>query len=252
MMNDPTGFFSDKVEQYVRYRPSYPAEVVELLVRECGLGAEAVVADVGSGPGNLARLFLERGLQVYGVEPNLEMREAGERLLADFAGFVSLAGTAEATGLPGASVDLVTAGQAFHWFDVKRARAEFRRILQPPHWVALVWNERRADASAFLAALDQVLAAYVTGDVWRRDAADVGTLRAFFGTGGHRVASFDNRQVFDYTGLCGRVMSSSYAPPPGDARHDELLRQLRELFDAHEREGTVTFEYDTKVYYGCL
>jgi SAM-dependent methyltransferase len=240
------------VEHYIRYRPSYPAAILDLLTRECGLTAESVVADIGSGPGNLARLFLERGLRVYGVEPNQEMRAAGERLLADFPSFTSVASTAEATGLPEASVDLVTAGQAFHWFDLARASAEFRRILRRPRWVALVWNERRTHSSPFLAALDQLLAPYVTNEHWRRDAADADVLDALFGAGGYLVASFDNRQEFDLDGLRGRVMSSSYAPLPGDPRHEELLRQLRETFDAYEQDGKVAFEYDSKVYYGRL
>lgn len=251
-MSDPTTYFSDRVENYMRYRPSYPRAVFDLLSRECGLGEQSVVADVGSGTGNLARLLLERGLRVYGVEPNQEMRAAGERLLADFPGFTSLAGAAEATGLPDASVDLVTAGQAFHWFDVARAGAEFRRILRLPRWVALVWNERRTHSSPFLTALDQVLAPYVTNEAWRRESAHLETLDAFFGAGGYRVATFDNQQAFDVAGLCGRVLSSSYAPLPGDPRHAELLRQLRETFAAYERDGTVTFEYDSRVYYGRL
>ena len=155
-MTDSTTYFSGRVESYVRYRPSYPPAIIDLLVEDCGLSRDWIVADIGSGPGNLTRLFLDYGARVYAVEPNQEMREAGERLLGALPGFTSVDGTAEATGLPEASVDLVTAGQAFHWFDSQRAGTEFRRILRPPQWVALVWNERRNGSSPFLTALRSV------------------------------------------------------------------------------------------------
>jgi SAM-dependent methyltransferase len=256
LMTDPTTYFSGRVEYYLRYRPSYPPAIIDLLRRECGLMDDWVVADMGSGPGNLARLFVDRCARVYGVEPNQEMRGAGERLLRAAPGFVSVAGTAEATSLPAASVDLVIAGQAFHWFDPARAGAEFKRILRPPRWVALVWIERGARASPVLAALDQILARYVPNqaETWRRrrEATDHATLSAFFAATGYRLATFDSQQVFDFEGLCGWILSSSFVPLPGEPGHGELVRQLREMFDAHERGGTVTVEDDTKVYYGCV
>ncbi len=251
-MTDSTTYFSGRVESYIRYRPSYPPAIIDLLVEDCGLSRDWIVADIGSGPGNLTRLFLDYGARVYAVEPNQEMREAGERLLGALPGFTSVDGTAEATRLPEASVDLVTAGQAFHWFDSQRAGAEFRRILRPPQWVALVWNERRNGSSPFLTALDQFLARYVRSVTQRREAGSADALQEFFAPGTYREATFDNQQVFDFAGFCGRVMSSSYAPLPGEPGHTELLEQLRALFDTHEDGGTVTFEYETQVYYGRL
>jgi hypothetical protein len=184
------------------------------------------------------------------------MREAGERALGAVPGFVSIAGTAEATGLPEASVDLVIAGQAFHWFDRARAGAEFKRILRAPRWAALVWVERGTHASPLLAALDQVLARYVPNQAEarcrRRDATDNATLSAFFASTGYHRATFDSRQGGDFDWLCGRILSSSFVPLPGEPGHAELLRHLRKTFDAHERGGTVTFEDDTNVYYGRL
>jgi ubiquinone/menaquinone biosynthesis C-methylase UbiE len=141
-MQDPTQRFSDRVENYVRYRPTYPQVVVETLAVECHLTTASIIADIGSGTGILTKLFLDNGNRVL-VEPNREMREAGERLLVDCAGFTSIAATAESTTLPDHSVDFVTAGQAFHWFDREKARAEFTRILKPGGWVVLVWNDRR-------------------------------------------------------------------------------------------------------------
>jgi SAM-dependent methyltransferase len=252
-MIDPTERFSDRVDNYVRYRPAYPPAVLDIL-QPCGLTRDWVIADVGSGPGHLTRLFLAHGNSVFGVEPNRPMREAGERLLAGYAGFVSIAGAAEATTLDAASVDLVTAGQAFHWFDPQRARAEFARILRPPRWVALIWNERRQDTTPFLAAYARLVREYATND--RRgqqgEAVAPTVLETFFGPGGYRAARVPNAQVFDFDGLRGRLLSSSYAPMAGYPRHAAMLGELRQLFDAHQADGVVTVEYDTEVYVGCV
>ena len=150
-MTDPKQRFSGRVEDYARYRPGYPRGVLDLLTSECGLTRDAVVADVASGTGLLAELFLENGNRVFGVEPNSEMRRAGERYLEGYELFTSVAGAAEATTLETSSVDFVVVGQAFHWFDPGPTRAEFVRVLRPGGWVALLWNDIRGGASPFLA-----------------------------------------------------------------------------------------------------
>lgn len=252
-MIDPTKRFSSRVENYIKYRPGYPPAVLDLLREQCGLTPASVVADVGSGTGILSELFLRNGNRVFAVEPNPEMRAAGERLLRDYPNFTSVDGTAEATTLPDRSVDFVTAGQAFHWFDPRRARAEFARILRPGGWVALIWNDRRIDSSPFLQAYEQLLRRYSldyrTVDHKHIDAA---VLRPFFGPAGYTLAAFANRQDFDYAGLAGRLMSSSYAPEAGHPNHRPMLEHLRAIFDAHQVDGAVAFEYETQVYYGHL
>jgi len=157
MEKDPTKRFSDRVEMYVKYRPHYPQAILTCLEKECGLTETAVIADVGSGTGILTKLFLDHGNKVYGVEPNAEMRQAAEAYLADYAHFTSVNGRSEATTLPAHSVDFVTAGQAFHWFQWQETRTEFRRILKPGGIVALVWNERRQQADSFEDAYDAQL-----------------------------------------------------------------------------------------------
>ena len=117
--------FNNRVENYIAYRPKYPAAVAEFLRNELGLSAASVVADVGSGTGILSELLLRAGCTVFGVEPNEAMREAAEELLQAYPNFKSVHGTAEATTLDDSSVDFVTAGQAFHWFDIEGARREF-------------------------------------------------------------------------------------------------------------------------------
>ena len=252
-MTNPTLRFSSRVENYVKYRPGYPTGVVDTLTKECGLNPNSVVADIGSGTGILSELFLKNGNRVFGIEPNRAMREAGEQLLGKYSDFTSVDGTAEATGLADCSVDFVTAGQAFHWFDRKRARKEFARILNPGGWVALIWNERLTDTSPFLRAFEDLLQRYGT-DYAAVDHRNVDTdaITAFFAPQPFTLRKFENRQVFDYDGLKGRLLSSSYTPEPGHPNHPPMLEALRALFDKHQSNGKVSFDYVTLLYFGQL
>ncbi|SRR5581483_8667561 len=243
--------FSSRVDNYIRYRPGYPAEILALLKRECALKKESVIADIGSGTGLLSRMFLENGNVVYGVEPNSEMRKAGERLLASYSQFHSIAGTAESTTLPVRRVDFVTAAQAAHWFDRKKARAEFIRILKPGGWLVLVWNERCID-TPFLRDYEQLLLTYATDYEQVRHEHTTASIDDFFSPSPFDSCAFENGQCFDYSALQGRLLSSSYTPQSGDARYAPMLRELRLIFDRHNQDGRVSFEYKTRVYYGRL
>lgn len=251
---DPKQRFSGRVRDYARYRPGYPREVLRLLERSCGLTEDLVVADIGSGTGILSRLFLDNGNRVFGVEPNGEMRSAAERLLSGYERFASVAATAEETTLPESSADFVTAGQSFHWFDTHPARAEFARVLKTGGWAVLVWNSRRKTGTPFLEAYERLLGTFGTdyGEVEHGGRAGPQEIRSFFAPVPVREASFENRQVFDFDGLKGRLLSSSYVPVAGEPGYDGMVRELRRLVRKHERDGTVTLEYDTEVYYGHL
>jgi SAM-dependent methyltransferase len=241
------------VENYIKYRPHYPPTIVDLLKKECQLTADAVVADVGSGTGMLAELFLQNGNRVFGVEPNREMREAAERLFAGSIRFTSVAARAESTTLDDDSVDFVTAGQAFHWFDREQTRREFSRILRLGGWVVLVWNMRRRSATPFQVAYEQLLLTYaVDYETVDHKRIDEDVLAAFFAPAGYRRATFENRQAFDFEGLKGRLLSSSYTPEEGHPNHAPMLEALRAIFQAHQVDDQVTFDYDTNVYYGQL
>lgn len=248
--HNPTGRFSDRVADYVRARPGYPGALIEVLADRCGLTPQAVIADVGSGTGLLARLFVDHGNRVFGIEPNAEMRAAGERFLRDSSHFRSIDGGAEATTLPDASVDFVTAGQAFHWFDRERARREFARILRPGGWVVLIWNDRRLDATPFLRGYEDLLVRHCPDylKVVHRNV-DAPALRRFYGPQGYAEVVLDNRQRFDWDGLVARHRSSSFVPKTG---HEAGMRELQALFDAQQVGGQVEFEYDTRLQFGRL
>ncbi len=249
---DPTRRFSSRVDNYVRYRPGYPKEILTLLKSECGLTNHSVIADIGSGTGKLTELFLQNGNPVFGVEPNREMREAGERLLKSFAQFTSIDATAEETSVPKASVDFVVAGQAFHWFDRAKCRAEFLRILKPGGWVVLIWNDRKTEATQFLREYEKLLQTYAT-DYAKVDHKNIDdeVVREFFGYAPMK-AKIPSAQQFDFAGLKGRLLSSSYAPDQGQPGHAEMLRDLEMIFNARQEYGRVEFAYDTVVYYGKL
>lgn len=250
---DATSRFSDRVKHYVKHRPTYPPGLIDLLTREAGLSGHSVVADIGSGTGISSEPFLRNGNTVYAVEPNDEMRAAAEELLGSRAGFRSVAGTAERTRLGDRSVDLVAAMQAFHWFDGPVARAEFKRILRPGGRVVLVWNTRRTGGTRFLEGYEQILRKWGTDyQKVRHDRAGHDAIAAFFAPGAFVMHRLDNAQVFDFEGLKGRVLSSSYAPNESHANHGPMMRELKELFDAHQTDGRVRFEYDTEVHIGAL
>jgi SAM-dependent methyltransferase len=245
--------FSNRVESYITYRPTYPIGVIDVLREELGLQPSWTVADIGSGPGTLAVLFLRHGNTVFGVEPNRGMRASAERLLDQYPRFRSVDGTAEATTLASQSVDLVAAGQAFHWFDPNRARQEFQRILKPPGRVALVWNSRRTDATPFLRAYEALLKKYGTdyAKVTHRNV-DEHVLGRFFGPRGFRRRTLYNEQTFDLEGLKGRMVSSSYVPAPGHPSYESMMREAEDLFREYQTDGAVKFEYDTEIYCGQL
>ncbi len=242
--------FSQRVENYIRYRPGYPEAVVDLLWREAGLAKGSVVADLGSGTGILSAMLLQRGLVVRAVEPNAEMREAAERLLGAEPAFVSSGGTAELTGLAGHSVDLITAAQAFHWFDRAEAKKEFARILKPGGVAALIWNERRVTSTPFLREYEAFLETHGT-DYTEINHADItdADIEAFFAPLEVNKAAFPNEQVFDYPGLEGRLMSCSYAPARGHPGHEPMIEALHALFSKHATQGKVVFEYDSRVWW---
>lgn len=248
--SNATSRFSDRVENYVRYRPGYPSDVLGLLQKDCGLSPAHVIADIASGPGNWTRLLLENGNRVFGVEPNAEMRQAGERLLASFPNFTSVAGTAEATTLGDASLDFVTAAQAAHWFDRGKARREFVRILKPGGWLVLLWNERVTDSTAFLREYEELLLTYGTDYADVRHERTTDEVNEFFDPAPFQERTFAMRQEFDYAGLEGRLLSSSYAPGLGHPKYEPMLRDLRGLFDKHAVAGRVNVDYITRVYAG--
>jgi SAM-dependent methyltransferase len=252
MPHSPTTRFSNRVQDYIRYRPHYPNAVIDLFQRELNLQPGNAIADIGSGTGILSSLLLDNKFRVFAIEPNREMREAAEKLLAHYNDFTSIDGTAEDTKLPAHSIDLITAAQAFHWFDIEKSREEALRILKPGGSVALLWNDRSADADEFAAGYEALLTTLTDYNAVNHRNTSTPAFDSFFGKDNYRTAEFDNHQDFDLQGLKGRLMSSSYAPVEGDPGHVPMMRELERLFDKYNRNGLITIKYDTKVIYGTI
>jgi SAM-dependent methyltransferase len=244
--------FSNRAADYVRYRPGYPSELLDVLRKECDLRPGHVIADIGSGTGFLSELFLKNGNSVFGVEPNREMREAGELHLQSYRGFVSVEGSAEATTLPEACADFVAAGQAFHWFEPEKTRAEFRRILRPQGWVVALWNFREME-TPFARAYEDILVKYGTDYTRVRDSYPQSRdVQSFFLGGEFLHHTLPNVQFLDWDELAGRLRSGSYVPLEGHANFAPMMDALRELFRSYQENGRVRVEFATHLYAGRL
>ncbi len=245
--------FSDRVADYIRYRPGYPAAVLDLLHTECALRPDQVIADIGSGTELLSELFLKNGNRVFGVEPNEAMRHAGEEYLQSYDRFTSVNASAEATSLLNASVDFVTAAQAFHWFEPLATRREFVRILRSGGWVIVIWNERLTDSTPCMREYEALLQRFgrdyneVTSSYPRPEQ-----MRAFFGKRKQFRRDLPYLQEFDFDGFAGRLRSSSYVPTEEHPDFAPMMAELRRIFQTYQQNGLVRIDYLTRIYFGQL
>ncbi len=251
---DPLRRFSDRVEDYVRYRPGYPDALIRALAAKAGLAKTSVVADVGSGTGIFTRLLLGTGAKVFAVEPNDAMRDAAEAEFRGRENFMSVKGTAEATGLGDHAVSLVTCAQAFHWFDPAETRREFRRILVPGGWCAVIWNTSVSGGTDFGIGYEGIKEEFGTDfqRIRHENIEKTGRFDGFFGAGAWKAEQFENSQTLDLGGLKGRLLSSSYAPKEGHPRHGAMMEALTALFDRCQERGVVRMDYKTELYVGRL
>jgi SAM-dependent methyltransferase len=243
--------FSNRVANYVKYRPGYPDEVLAFLKEKAGLTADSVIADVGSGTGIFTKLLLDKGYTVYAIEPNDAMRKSSVEQLHGYKNFHAINGTAEETTVKLHSIDLVVCAQAFHWFDQTLAKTEFKRILKPKGHVALIWNNRQAEYNEFAIAYELLLLQQASdyAEVNHRNLTDV-DFTNFFKNGKYQLAKHPNVQVFDEDGLIGRAFSSSYIPPKDTEAGQAFLADLKTLFQQYQTNGAVDFVYQTEVYLG--
>jgi SAM-dependent methyltransferase len=250
-MKNSISRFTGRVDNYAKYRPSYPEQVILLLEKKINFDASKDIADIGCGTGILSRVFLNNGNLVFGVEPNDEMRAMSEKLLGKFINFISINGTAEKTMLAPHCADIITVGQAFHWFDLKKTKSEFKRILKKDGHVVLVWNER-TNGTPFMKALNAILKSLNEEyEEAEKNHADKKLLKTFFGTEDFHASSIVNFQNLDLTGLKGRVQSISYVPEKGE-EHNRIMKELKDIFDRFNNGGMVRIEYKTKVFAGAL
>jgi SAM-dependent methyltransferase len=248
-MSDTVSRFSNRVTDYVKYRPDYPREIIPFFADACDLTPQSVVADVGCGPGISSTMFLENGNSVIGVEPNEAMREAAREYLAEYNNFSVIDGRSDATTLSDRSIDVVLAAQAFHWFEPERTRAEFRRILKPGGRVVLMWNERQLDADAFHREYEALLVSWSTDyQTVRHENVTTEELRNFF-QDEYGSKMFENNKIYDFDMLKGRMSSSSYIPSADDPAYPQMVKELRQIFAKHAVADRIEVRYNTSVYY---
>ncbi len=249
-MHNSTSRFESKVSDYIRYRPHYPDDILNFLYDQNILKPQQSIADIGCGTGFSAIPFLKKNHPVSGIEPNTPMRKAAEECLKSFPGFSALNATAENTSLPRQSVHHIFAGQAFHWFDREKTKAEFKRILKPGGFVLLSWNDRKY-GPPFLEEYENLLQEFGTDyNLVNHRRVDDAVMDDFFGKGNWQQKIFYNAQIFDFQGLKGRLDSSSYIPAADTKEYLDMITALKNLFDKHQQNGTVNFEYDCRLYYG--
>ena len=246
-LSDPKKRFSSRVENYIKYRPSYPPEIIDFLTDEKVLSKQSIVADIGSGTGILSELFLKNGNKVFGVEPNTEMRRAAEKILEIYPDFVSISSSAENTSLMSNSIDLITVGQAFHWFDIFKTRIEFKDILKSDGNIVLIWNTRRKTGKGFSSQYEQFITHY--GTDYEQVRNNEGNVNDFFK---YKKKVFFNYQDLDFEGLKGRLLSVSYIPLEDNPTHEDMINELVKLFKKNEQNGKIRIEYDTEIFYGKL
>jgi ubiquinone/menaquinone biosynthesis C-methylase UbiE len=253
LSRDNTKRYAGRVDVYRRYRARYPREVFDFVREHCGLTAASVMADVGSGTGMLAEVFLENGNRVFAIEPNAEMRDVCKELEALYSGLRCIDGMAEATTLPEHSVDIVMAGRAFHWFNQEQCRPEFLRILRPGGWVMLVNLARSTGPEPLLRDFQDLRMKYgldyaETVAQFDMDAA----CRKFLARAEIRSAEFPVIQKLSYEELEGQTASFSVMPQPADAAYPAMQRALRDYFTRYHSGGTVLVPMDCTIYVGQL
>ncbi|MFX1323052.1 MAG: class I SAM-dependent methyltransferase [Promethearchaeota archaeon] len=246
-LQDPKKRFSSRVKDYIKYRPGYPQAIIDFLKEENILRDNSVVADIGSGTGILSKLFLKNGNKVYGIEPNHDMRKAAERLISKYDNFISINGSAEKTGLKEKTIDLITAGQAFHWFDIEKTKREFKKIINPNGYIVLIWNNRKKLGDSFSNDYENLVLKY--GTDYKEVRKNEKKVDEFYK---YHKKIFYNYQDLDYDGFKGRLLSTSYIPLEDNPRFFNMLKDLKKIFLKYQKNGIVRLEYNTEVYYGRL
>ncbi|MCH8906980.1 MAG: class I SAM-dependent methyltransferase [Candidatus Heimdallarchaeota archaeon] len=249
---ESTKRFSTRVENYINFRPHYPELEVEFFKRRLSLELNHSIAEIGSDTGIISQLFLEKGYQVFGVEPNDDMRKAAEELLTNYISkknFISINATAEKTSLDSQSIDFIIAGQAFHWFAPILFQRESKRILRKNGWSVLIWNSRIIEGDSFHEAYEDFIQKHSTGykeihQQWREES----DMNIYFDQ--YEEQTFENFQEVNFTGLLGRYLSSSYAPSSGTKEAKIAEQELQKLFNKHQQNNQVKIIYKTHVYYG--
>jgi ubiquinone/menaquinone biosynthesis C-methylase UbiE len=246
-MKSATTRFSDRVDDYIKYRPGYPQKIIEVLTDEVGLTQHSIIADIGSGTGISTGLFISNGNKVYAVEPNKEMREPAELFYSENKNFICINGAAEQSNLKEHSINIIFCGTAFHWFNRNETKIEFNRILKPNGHIVLVWNVRK-EQDDFQKGYEMILKSIPEyNEVMHRHGLDKEIIY-FFSLRTIHKETVPNSQTLNLDGLKGRLKSSSYCPKEG-IEYENLMHEMDTLFHKFNKNGVIKFEYETIIYW---
>lgn len=242
--------FSNRAENYARFRPGYPDEIFPFLEHQLLLTNDKHITDIGSGTGLFAEPLLQRGYNVTGIEPNDDMRKVAESGLKKYPAFKSINATAEETHLPDNSTGLITIAQTFHWLDPVATRQECKRILAPGGHVVLAWNREKGD-SEFEQRYNALREKY---EIAERTSVQIDPvlIADFFSPNTSSSRIFPNKQLLDFEALKGQLLSKSYIPLPGHDSYDAMITDLIRLFVNYNENGLVGIEYETLLIWGRL
>ena len=249
---DASEIFEGYAKDYTAGRPDYAFELIDCMYGKGGISKVSAVADIGSGTGKFARHLIERGSEVYCVEPSSDMRKTAEKELSGYPNFHSVKGDAEHSNLGDGSVDFVTTAQAFHWFDVELFRAECKRILRPGGKVFLIWN-MRGETDALNKEMHEIYEKYCpdfrgfNGGIKKDDER----IKRFF-VNGYEYVSFDHPLCLDRETFIARSLSGSYSLQAGDKDFDGYMRAIEGVFEKNETDGMVTIANMSVAYIGTL
>ena len=241
--------FTGKAENYEKFRPSYPIEILNSFY-DYNLNQNSIIADIGSGTGKLTKIFLENGNIVYAVEPNDDMRNMAISTLNEYKNFISIKGSAEITTLQNKIIDFVTVGQAFHWFNPLKALDEFKRILKNNGVLALVWNNGKT-SSAFMQEYENILDNIKNhNNKNHRDISDE-TIEKYYSKD-YKKLTVENIHELNFNEILGRVLSSSCSPKENTKEYYETRNLLKEIFNKYKQNDKIIIEYETVIYIGRL
>jgi ubiquinone/menaquinone biosynthesis C-methylase UbiE len=250
IMNN-TERFSDRVDNYQKYRPSYTDETIDYIFNNFGLSNDSVIADIGSGTRIFTEKLLKRCKKVYAVEPNPEMRIAADKKLSPYKTYESINGTSENTTLDDKSLNGITVAQAFHWFNIEKTKEEFKRILKKDGYIFLIWNKRVSN-TPFLSTYEKILIENIPEySVVTHNNINEDIIKGFL-TKDYSKASFSNNQVFDLKGVLGRLNSSSYTPKENTKEYGLIKVLISKAFTQYSENGFISFNYNTEIYSGKI
>lgn len=246
--------YSSKTDDYAKYRPNFPNEIVEFLYSNDFINSNSIIADIGSGTGRFTRLLLEKGNKVYGVERNDEMRAKAEQLLSQYSNFISIRGSAEETVLTDNTIDLITAAQAFHWFNKEKCLSEFKRIIKKNGKVLILWDDFLTNYNNFSIEYGKVLNKYRIVELGQMEKRFTRTemISDFFRNNKYETLSFTHEIYQNFNSIKGGALSASFTPKPDEVNYKPFLLELQEVFEKFQSEGKVLTAFQTICYLGKI